>query len=209
VIDAAGKRKLVLCLEWGFWIALAGVSYWLTFDLDEPLDIYRFGASGWPRFLLVCIVVGASVQAIFGLLDRRPEPRQPTLDRQGANRKVLAGGAVDSAGAAPVDGEAAVPERLRFSPLLFGIFLLPLIYLVLLPRTGFFVTTPVFVAAFLWVLQVRSVRLLVSVTAIAYGLVLLIFVRLFYVALPVGNWPVFYDVNNWIVVAVRSVFAGA
>jgi hypothetical protein len=117
--------------------------------------------------------------------------------------------AADSAGDAPADGEAAAPERLRFSPLLFGIFLLPLVYLVLLPRTGFFVTTPVFVAAFLWVLQVRRVRLLVSVTAIAYGLVLLIFVRLFYVALPVGNWPVFYDVNNWIVVAVRSLFAGA
>ena len=54
----------------------------------------------------------------------------------------------------------------------------------------------------------RKTRLLIGVTATVYGLVLLVFVRLFYVALPVGNWPVFYDVNNWIVVAVRNFLAG-
>ena len=57
-------------------------------------------------------------------------------------------------------------------------------------------------------MEVRKVRLLFGVTATVYGLVLLIFVRLFYVALPVGNWPVFYDINNWIVVAVRNFLAG-
>jgi len=192
VIDASGKRKLAICLEWGFWIALAAAGYWLTFDFDEPLDIYRFGASGWPRFILACIVVGATLQAAFGLLKERRGAREPVLDRE----------------AATPEGQLEAPEPLRFSPLLFGIFVLPLIYLVLLPRTGFFVTTPFFVLAFLWVLQVRRMRLLIGVTVSAYCLVLLIFVRLFYVALPVGNWPVFYDVNNWIVVAVRNLFAG-
>lgn len=192
-MDASGKRKLILCVEWGFWVALAVAAYWLTFDFDEPLDIYRFGASGWPRFILACIVVGATLQAAFGLLKEQREAGAPILDREVAT---------------PPEGQPEAPERLRLSPMLFGIFALPLIYLVLLPRTGFFVTTPVFVMAFLWILQVRRVRLLIGVTATAYCLVLLIFVRLFYVALPVGNWPVFYDANNWIVVAVRGLFAG-
>jgi Tripartite tricarboxylate transporter TctB family len=193
VIDASGKRKLILCLEWGFWVALAVAAYWLTFDFDEPLDIYRFGASGWPRFILACIVVGATLQTASGLLKERRGAREPVPE--------------DEAATTP-EGEPEAPERLRPSPLLLGIFALPLIYLVLLPRTGFFVTTPVFVMAFLWVLQVRRVRLLIGVTAAAYCLVLLIFVRLFYVALPVGNWPIFYDANNWIVIAVRGLFAG-
>jgi Tripartite tricarboxylate transporter TctB family len=192
-MDASGKRKLILCLEWGFWVALAVAAYWLTFDFDEPLDIYRFGASGWPRFILACIVVGATLQAAFGLLKEQREAGAPILDREVAT---------------PPEGQPEAPERLRVSPMLFGIFALPLIYLVLLPRTGFFVTTPVFEMAFLWILQVRRVHLLIGVTATAYCLVLLIFVRLFYVALPVGNWPVFYDANNWIVVAVRGLFAG-
>ena len=32
--------------------------------------------------------------------------------------------------------------------------------------------------------------------------------HLFYVALPVGNWPGFYDVNNAIIVVVRNFLAG-
>jgi len=192
-MNASGKPKLTLCLEWGFWVALAAASYWLTFDFDEPLDIYRFGASGWPRFILVCIVVGATSQLILGLQKERRE---------------AAGPANDSATAGEAEGEAEAPTRRPVSPRLFGIFVLPLAYLLLLPRTGFFFTTPFFVLAFLWILQVRRPRILIGVTATVYGLVLLVFVRLFYVALPVGNWPVFYDVNNWIVVAVRNLFAG-
>ncbi len=192
-MNASGKPKLTLCLEWGFWVALAAASYWLTFDFDEPLDIYRFGASGWPRFILVCIVVGATFQLILGLQKERRE---------------AAGPANDSATAGEAEGEAEAPTRLPVSPRLFGIFVLPLAYLLLLPRTGFFFTTPFFILTFLWILQVRRPRILIGVTATVYGLVLLVFVRLFYVALPVGNWPVFYDVNNWIVVAVRNLFAG-
>ena len=192
-MGASGKPKLILGLEWGFWVVLAAAGYWLTFEFDEPLDIYRFGASGWPRFILVCIVVGATVQLILGLQK---------------GRRDAAGPAIDSETAEQAGGEAEASARLPVSPRLLGIFVLPLAYLLLLPRTGFFFTTPFFILAFLWILQVRRPRLLIGVTATVYGLVLLVFVRLFYVALPVGNWPVFYDVNNWIVVAVRSLFAG-
>jgi hypothetical protein len=34
-------------------------------------------------------------------------------------------------------------------------------------------------------------------------LINLIFAKLFYVALPVGNWPGFYDINNWLLTAIR------
>jgi hypothetical protein len=192
-MDASGKPKLTLCLEWGFWVALAAAGYWLTFEFDEPLDIYRFGASGWPRFILVCIVIGATVQLILGLQKGRGSAAAPEVDD-----------APTDEAADEEEGDAGRP----ISPILVGIFVLPLVYLLLLPRTGFFLTTPFFILACLWILQVRKVRLLIGVTATVYGLVLLIFVRLFYVALPVGNWPVFYDVNNWIVVAVRNLFAG-
>lgn len=188
-MDASGKASVTLVLEWVVWFALAAAGYWLTFEFDEPLDVYEFGASGWPRFILVCIVVGATVQLALGLARRWREAGGPTVDGEPEE---------------PAEEEAGR----AVSPTLIGIFVLPLAYLLLLPRTGFFLTTPFFIAAFLWVLQVRRLRLLIGVTATVYGLVLLIFVRLFYVALPVGNWPGFYDVNNWIVVAVRNVLAG-
>ena len=190
-MGASGKPVLTLCLEWAVWVALAAAGYWLTFDFDEPLDVYRFGATGWPRFILLCIVVGATVQLVLGLAKGGGEAQDGTEDD-----------------AATADNEGEATDRLPVSPLLIGIFGLPLVYLLLLPRTGFFLTTPFFILAFLWILQVRRLRLLLGVTAVVYGLVLLVFVRLFYVALPVGNWPAFYDINNWIVVAVRNLFAG-
>lgn len=196
-MDASGKPRLALCLEWGAWVALAAAGFWLTFDFDEPLDVYQFGASGWPRFILACIAVGATFQLVLGLLKGRRGAAAPLADNAPAE---------PTEGAA--EGAAEGPAGRAISPTLAGIFVLPLAYLLLLPRTGFFLTTPFFILAFLWILQVREVRLLFGVTATVYGLVLLIFVRLFYVALPVGNWPVFYDVNNWIVVAVRNFLAG-
>ena len=188
-MNGSGKASVTLVLEWAVWFALAAVGYWLTFEFDEPLDVYRFGATGWPRFILACIAVGATVQLVLGLARGRREAARPATDGEAE---------------VPAEGDAAR----TVSPVLIGIFVLPLIYLLLLPRTGFFLTTPFFILAFLWVLQVRRPRLLFGVTATVYGLVLLVFVRLFYVALPVGNWPGFYDVNNAIVVAVRNVLAG-
>lgn len=195
-MDTSGKPKLTLCLEWGFWVVLAAAGYWFTFEFDEPLDVYEFGASGWPRFILACIVVGATTQLVLGLQKGRRDAAGPAATGPEVGPEAVAAAA----------GEA--PARLPVSPRLLGIFVLPLAYLLLLPRTGFFFTTPFFILAFLWILQVRSPRLLIGVTATVYGLVLLIFVRLFYVALPAGNWPVFYDINNWIIVAVRNLFAG-
>lgn len=178
------RRRVNLWLEWGLWVTLAAFGYWLTFDFDEPLDVYAFGATGWPRFILACVVVGATTQLLFSLIQLR------------------AGGVAPAA-------EDAVSRFAGFNPRLLGIFGLPLVYLLLLPRTGFFVTTPFFILAFLWILEVRRLRLLFGVALTVYAIVLLVFTRLFYVALPIGHWPGFYDVNNWIVVVVRqSLFGG-
>jgi hypothetical protein len=72
-----------------------------------------------------------------------------------------------------------------------------------MPRTGFYVTTPLFLIAYLYLLGERRWRYLVGVALFIYGLMVLIFTTVFYVALPVGNWPVFYDINNWLVQAYR------
>ncbi|MEM9442992.1 MAG: tripartite tricarboxylate transporter TctB family protein, partial [Pseudomonadota bacterium] len=82
-------------------------------------------------------------------------------------------------------------------------FVIPLIYAWLLPRTGFYLTTPVFLIVFLLYVGERRWYVVVLTTAIITALVFLIFAKLFYVALPVGNWPGFYDVNNWLLVTIR------
>ncbi len=84
-----------------------------------------------------------------------------------------------------------------------GLFLIPLIYVWLLPRTGFYATTPFFLIALLLYAGERRWQVILLTTAIITFLINLVFAKLFYVALPVGNWPVFYDINNWLLTAIR------
>ena len=87
--------------------------------------------------------------------------------------------------------------------LMVGLFLVPLVYAWLLPRTGFYLTTPVFLGAYLLYVGERRWMVILGTTVIISVVVNLIFTKLFYVALPVGNWPGFYDVNNWLLTVIR------
>ena len=84
-----------------------------------------------------------------------------------------------------------------------GLFIIPLVYVWLLPRTGFYLTTPIFLLTFLFHVGERRWPIILVTTLIITALIFLVFAKLFYVALPVGNWPVFYDVNNWLLVMIR------
>jgi hypothetical protein len=84
-----------------------------------------------------------------------------------------------------------------------GVFLIPLIYLLALPRIGFYIATPLFLAGFIYYLGERRWGLILGVTFFIYGLVNLVFTKLFYVALPTGTWPGFYDFSNWFVTVIR------
>jgi hypothetical protein len=76
-----------------------------------------------------------------------------------------------------------------------GIFAVPLIYVFALPRIGFFVATPIFLVAELVMLGERNPRRIAGVTFGVFLAICLVFTTLFYVGLPVGNWPGFYEVN--------------
>jgi Tripartite tricarboxylate transporter TctB family len=81
--------------------------------------------------------------------------------------------------------------------------LLPLAYVFLLPRTGFHLTTLVFVLIYLLLLGERRPAALVGVPLGILAAVVLVFTKLFYVALPTGNWPGFYELSNAFVELIR------
>lgn len=173
-------------LEWLFWLVLAGLVYALTDSFDEPIAEYQFGAAGWPRVLCAALAFGATGQMLYKLTRKhsgQKEPAGPSVDQE----------------------DEAAPRVLTLRAKLqrAGVFVTPFAYLYVMPEIGFYVATPFFILAILLLLEVRSLKALVAVTAVVYGLVLLIFTRLFYVALPVGRIEIFYDLNNWIIGFVR------
>ena len=169
-------------VEWAIWIAVLAWVFWQTQRFDREIAQYAFGATGWPRALCIAAALGATGQLIYRIAEIRR-------------------GHVTAKSAEPAaDGQRpSLWQRVKHLP----IFIFPLIYLYLVPSVGFYVATPFFSLGVLLILEVRSLRALVDVTSVIYGLVLLLFTRFFYVALPVGRIEAFYDINNAIIGIAR------
>lgn len=164
-------------VEWAIWLLVVGVFYLQTARFDDTIASYRLGATGWPRALAVCAALGATGQLVYRLT-RGAEAAGPAV---------------------------AARERLPLGTLLqrAGIFVLPLVWLWLIPSIGFYVATPLFVIALMLILEVRSPLAILGVTTVVWGLLLVIFTRFFYVGLPTGSIDLFYDMNNWIIATAR------
>ena len=167
-------QRLAPLLELGFWLALALAAFALSFQFSDEIGTYEWGAASWPRAVILLMAITALVHA-------RIEFRKARLVEERAEERD--------------EGETPLAA--------LGLFLIPLVYVWLLPRTGFYLTTPLFLVAYLLYVGERRWPVILSTTLVIITLVFLVFAKLFYVALPVGNWPVFYDVNNWLLVMIR------
>ena len=133
--------------------------------------------------VLLGLFVGASGQLLLGLLSAKNAQISP-------------------AGHTKTDDKPSSEKHIsRWQQL--AIFGLPFLYLYIMHRIGFFVATPVFILAYLWVLEVRGWKPLLGVSVGVTLFIFVLFVRVFYVALPVGAWLSFYEINNQIIVLLR------
>lgn len=171
------RASLGRCLELAIWLGLAGFALYMSFGFDREISGYRYTAASWPRLVFILLAVVAIVQFVLNARDDGV-----TVSRSG-------------------DGEEGDSSPAGGLP--WHLAMLPFVYLFLLPRTGFLLTTPVFVVALIWAMGERRITRIVLVTALIIGIVFLVFVRFFYIPLPIGNWPVFYDINTWLLVRLR------
>ena len=54
-------------IELGFWLALTGTAFAMTFGFDRKVEMYKFGAAGWPRVVIAIVffAVGYLTIAIY------------------------------------------------------------------------------------------------------------------------------------------------
>lgn len=173
------SRKARIWLGFALWVGLACIAFALTFGFKGEIANYEYGAAGWPRVLFTGIIVISTIQLLISL--RRLKRESAPSDEKPAD---------DNAPASI----AGLPVRTLAAPV---------IYVTLMPQVGFFVATPIFLASVMLVMGERRYLHIACVTAAIYAFVLLIFVKLLYVPLPIGNWPGFYDFGNWLLVLIR------
>ena len=169
-------------IEWVIWVSLVGILWLQTGSFSEPITEFNFGADGWPKVILASLAFGATAQLALNLVTSKPDQNFDKTQNIETDK-------------------IAINRINRWQQ--FGIFALPFIYLWFMHRTGFFFATPFFILAYLWILEVRRWTYLISVSLGVYIFILFVFVRLFYVAMPVGAWPMFYDFSNWIIPIIR------
>ncbi len=164
-----------------FWSLFALGAFALSFQFDRSIEIYAFGASGWPRAVIVLIVLAVIGQLIDDLKQRRAE----------SGAKVAS------------EGPAASGRGGSYYARLFGIMGLPVGYAFLLEPIGFYTLTPFFIVGFLLLGGERRVKRIILVTVFLYAAFLFLFAKLLYVGLPTGNVHPFYDFSHWLLVRLR------
>lgn len=194
------STRVLIASEWLFWAVLALILWLQTGAFSEEIAEYKFGADGWPKMVILGIIVGATGQAAFkwfavSVVNEGDEARQDASQAPvaGLSPPVLLPTAL-------LPKNSTAWRKLGQKLAIFG---LPLVYLWAMHRIGFFVASPLFIALYLYVLEVRNWRHIAGVTAIILALVFYVFVRLFYVAVPVGAWEIFYSINNEIITYIR------
>ncbi len=172
------------------WIVFAALAYYFSFNFEKEIEIYRYGASGWPRAIIVLIVIAA----IFLFIKRgshsgfHPEDKAQAIAHP------------------QVTDETIDTESVRDGAYYLKVgatLLLPVVYAALLEKIGFYTLTPFFICGFLLLAGERRIKVLIAMSLGIYVLFVFIFGKLLYINLPIGTMRPFYDFSNWLLVLIR------
>lgn len=181
-----GKLTAGHIVETVLWLGFALFLYYFSFEFDRPIEIYEFGAAGWPRAIVVLIVLAALGNLYYHW-------------RNGDD--VMAhsiGGAGEQA-----EGEGA-ESPVGYYLRLGAILCLPFLYAFLMESIGFYALTPFFIAGVIFLMGERRIGWIIGISLVCYAVMLLLFAKLLYVGLPVGTVRPFYDFSNWLLALIQN-----
>lgn len=171
-----------LFAETAGWIVLV-VGMWLySGSYDRPMFGTDISIVLWPRLLLVLIVIAALMHG----LERYNQLRAAQRSQH------------DTDVSPPIDGEQGQSARLGISILVCAA------YVFLLPKLGFFVTTPFLVTGFMIVFREYRWQHLLITSFVLVAAISVLFTRFLFVPLPTGNVEGFYEFNTAIVETIRG-----
>ena len=168
--------------EVAFWLVFAAGAFALTFKFDQDIEIYKYGANGWPRAVIILIALAAIGQLFHDVKAR------------------LAKGA-SSEKKAP--SEATVRGGKEYALRMGAILVTPFVFAFLLDPVGFYALAPIFIAVLLFIGGERRWGRIIGISLFIYALAILFFAKLLFVGLPTGNMHPFYDFSNWLLVMIR------
>ncbi|MEM7170020.1 MAG: tripartite tricarboxylate transporter TctB family protein [Pseudomonadota bacterium] len=173
-----GKLTRSQVVEAALWFAIVAIFYAFSFGFDRPIEIYKFGATGWPRVVLFLLLLAAIGNLAY------------TWRHGSAAQK----GRVGIADDVPATTVRSPRQLLRMG----GVLATPFAFALLLKPVGFYFASPFFIAAIILLFGERRIKYILVITGFIYLLLLGLFVVLLNAPLPQGNVSPFYDYSAFI-----------
>ena len=171
-----GKSHLI---ETGVWTLIALIFFGYSFEFNQPIEIYKFGATGWPRVVLVLLLLVTA----------------GNLYHHFKHGSAIQKGRV---GIAETDDSPTDYSNPATLTKIIAILFTPFLFAWLLKPVGMYSGAPVFIAAVMWLFGERRLKWIFSITVLIYAILLGLFVVALNAPLPQGNVSPFYDISGFI-----------
>ncbi|MDC3293818.1 tripartite tricarboxylate transporter TctB family protein [Alphaproteobacteria bacterium] len=159
--------------EAGIWLTIATVFFIYSFEFNQNIEIYKFGATGWPRavvLMLLFVIAG-------NIFHQRIHGSSIQAGRVGVSD----------------DDLAKEPKTLSAVMNVSSFLVLPLVYAWSLKPIGFYAATPVFAALVIILLGERRPKWIVGISLLIYIMLIGLFMIVLNAPLPQGTVSPFYD----------------
>lgn len=166
-------------IEGVIFLLIVVVFYGFSFEFNRPIEIYRFGATAWPRTVIFLLLLAAAGNLYY----------------QYKNGSAVQAGRVGLSDNEE-DGVDLSDGRAVFN--IIAVLFTPFLFAVLLKPVGIYFSAPFFIAAIMWLFGERRWKAILIMTFVIYLIFLGLFLVILNAPLPQGNMSPFYDFSAWI-----------
>ena len=165
-------------VEAAIWLTIIAIFYAYSFEFNQTIEIYIFGATAWPRVVLLLLLIATlgnlAYQYTYG------------SDAQGG---IFGASSTEDTGSVFKDPATLI----RMGVVLFT----PFVFAFLLRPVGIYFSAPFFIALVMVLFGERRWKAILVMTAIIYVIFIGLFLVILNAPLPQGNMSPFYDFSAW------------
>jgi len=170
-----GRLTRTHLVEAVIFLLIVAVFYAFSFEFNQTIEIYRFGATAWPRVVLAMLLIATLGNIWFQY--KHGSVSQGTIGQS--------------------DDEADYSDP-GMIPRMAAVLLTPFVFAWLLKPVGIYFSAPFFIAAIIWLFGERRWKAILLMTALIYFIFIGLFLVILNAPLPQGNTSPFYDFSAWI-----------
>ena len=170
-----GRLSRTHVVEAVIFLLIVAVFYGLSFEFNQPIEIYRFGATAWPRVVIGLLLIAALGN--FWYQYRHGSASQSTIGQTQDEADFSEPGAI---------------------PRMTAVLVTPLLFAWLLKPVGIYFSAPFFIAIVIWLFGEHRWKPILLMTALIYVIFIGLFLVILNAPLPQGNVSPFYDFSAWI-----------